>query len=782
MTTTASPAKTGRILRDAGKVFPLAATLLVFGVVLCYLGTDILQNWFYDCYRYINLICASLYGACVFLYAQENRTWKTLSTSVFILTALLELYAYSALTETPDVVDGEPFDTLPTVIMMVLGRMLLFTVIFLTSSIELTSRNRRSKTTPADRERGRWVLTVIAASLSLPLFTVLADRSLFADTKQLVSLGMSAALIAICAVVCDWHATYPSEQLRHNAISVIWCIVGMLVAFGATGAFVVSYEQTQAYQRFEFILPYVMIGLAFLSLLFRLRGGVGVLVYAVTLLLFSIASACIQEYVDLNILLITLGSIAIPIMTWIVLSGSWNEGVTVRYAQVKQDTSAEEDFMANRYRGAASPEQGRGQSPPFARDDYEDSRTRMYNGPEETARQVPYHAAAQFSGRVREEEPEPSVFTYGKPMGGFAAPQFFDRVIDPSKRIWLDPFHTVTYASSSQSSNSSYASYSAYGQSYRPEQRQEAPRRAPEPPQPPPAPAQTRSTATNAYTQPPHASPRPVEAELIASEDPEYVDIYPASVCPNCGNPITQGARFCMMCGIRREPVKILKSQLRGQEGSEYAKTNGSVPPSRKQKVWLESENCGTMHRNISQATSYWMVRRPTMTDKPPYLLYSFDDKETARMALLNLSYIHCASDTGNLICDYLMEYGYYDVMSETDDTVTCEAVVCGHDLTMALFIETRESFERMGGVLQSQQIPDENRKKMDGNVDIDAVMFKEDFIDNGKYTYHVYSAPNRITAVEFLRRRPVDEEYVYYMVETPEGSIGRDIDGMYEA
>ncbi|WP_335972711.1 hypothetical protein [Streptomyces sp. CA2R106] len=42
--------------------------------------------------------------------------------------------------------------------------------------------------------------------------------------------------------------------------------------------------------------------------------------------------------------------------------------------------------------------------------------------------------------------------------------------------------------------------------------------------------------------------------------------------------------------------------------------------------------------------------------------------------------------------------------------------------------------------------------------------------------TYHVHSGPGRAAALEFLRRTPVRDELVYTVVETPEGTFGRDL------
>lgn len=50
-----------------------------------------------------------------------------------------------------------------------------------------------------------------------------------------------------------------------------------------------------------------------------------------------------------------------------------------------------------------------------------------------------------------------------------------------------------------------------------------------------------------------------------------------------------------------------------------------------------------------------------------------------------------------------------------------------------------------------------------------------------GKYTYEVYRAKNKAQALAFLKTKTVDAEFYYIEVETMEGNVGRDLDGIYE-
>jgi hypothetical protein len=48
------------------------------------------------------------------------------------------------------------------------------------------------------------------------------------------------------------------------------------------------------------------------------------------------------------------------------------------------------------------------------------------------------------------------------------------------------------------------------------------------------------------------------------------------------------------------------------------------------------------------------------------------------------------------------------------------------------------------------------------------------------QFTYEVYNAPNREQALAFLKAKVVDKKMYYIEVETPEGTFGRDLNGIY--
>ena len=47
-------------------------------------------------------------------------------------------------------------------------------------------------------------------------------------------------------------------------------------------------------------------------------------------------------------------------------------------------------------------------------------------------------------------------------------------------------------------------------------------------------------------------------------------------------------------------------------------------------------------------------------------------------------------------------------------------------------------------------------------------------------YTYEIYKAPSREQALAFLKTKAVTKEMYYIEVETPDGTFGRDLGGIY--
>jgi len=199
---------------------------------------------------------------------------------------------------------------------------------------------------------------------------------------------------------------------------------------------------------------------------------------------------------------------------------------------------------------------------------------------------------------------------------------------------------------------------------------------------------------------------------------------------------------------------------------------------------YLERDNRGTRFETTDQASTYWIARM-TSPKKDPFVMFIFDTKETAHKALTDLSYIHVAEDSGKPICTHVLNFGYYPM--DYGGTTRYEAWVCGSELTHEMWREAMEKFKAHGGQRKNDQEPEESTAaKVEAAVgDISKVVFVREDRRQGSfgvvYVYRVYRAPNRASAMAFLERNPVTMNYLYLVVETPEGNFCRDIQGMYQ-
>jgi len=161
--------------------------------------------------------------------------------------------------------------------------------------------------------------------------------------------------------------------------------------------------------------------------------------------------------------------------------------------------------------------------------------------------------------------------------------------------------------------------------------------------------------------------------------------------------------------------------------------------------------------------------------------MHKFAREEDARAALLALPCIHVASDSGKLICTQVLIFGYY---KQTDGQY--EAVICGDELPLELWEQAKTSFAKHGGRLKNELAPANRSRPASGSVpaDVSEVLFdREERHQQMGITmiYRIHKAPDAASAQAFLQRHPVTTNHLYIVVETPEGTYGRDVDGIYK-
>lgn len=200
------------------------------------------------------------------------------------------------------------------------------------------------------------------------------------------------------------------------------------------------------------------------------------------------------------------------------------------------------------------------------------------------------------------------------------------------------------------------------------------------------------------------------------------------------------------------------------------------------QKLYYERDNMGTRQETIGQANAYWLGERFKMPKKPPFTLFTMPSAKAAEDALLEMPFIHKAADTGKLICDRIMTFGYYAVTMNGQLTGEYEALITGFDFTLDEFNKAEDAFKRYGGKCKNHDAPDASVKAPAKAGNASKLRHKETVKGNdGVSVYEVYTGPDKASASAFLKTKPVTRKFYYIVVETPEGNFGRDINGFYQ-
>lgn len=198
--------------------------------------------------------------------------------------------------------------------------------------------------------------------------------------------------------------------------------------------------------------------------------------------------------------------------------------------------------------------------------------------------------------------------------------------------------------------------------------------------------------------------------------------------------------------------------------------------------TYREHDNSGTRHDTLEKATAYWLARLSS-PKKDPFVMYVFNRPEDARAALLELPCIHEAQDTRNLVCSEVLTFGYYRTTEGP-----YEALVCGADLTHELWAQAHDSFARHGGRKKNDLEPEIGSAPAAIASPPEIAASKVEFVREDRqdkmgktFIYRVHRAPDAASAQAFLEDHPVSQPLLYLIVETPEGTYARDLEGTYK-
>ncbi len=199
-------------------------------------------------------------------------------------------------------------------------------------------------------------------------------------------------------------------------------------------------------------------------------------------------------------------------------------------------------------------------------------------------------------------------------------------------------------------------------------------------------------------------------------------------------------------------------------------------------KLYYEQDNAGIRQETMAQAIAYWKKERPALSDRQPFTLFTFSSADAAEEALLALPFFHKAADSGKLICDRMMTYGCYETKRRGVRTGQYEVMITGSDLTQAELFFAERAFSGHNGRCKTRNVPCASAASPAEGGNATLVRYSETIKgSDGVSTYEVYNGPDRASALAFLKEKTVVKRLFYMIVDTPEGSFGRDFVGLYQ-
>lgn len=215
-----------------------------------------------------------------------------------------------------------------------------------------------------------------------------------------------------------------------------------------------------------------------------------------------------------------------------------------------------------------------------------------------------------------------------------------------------------------------------------------------------------------------------------------------------------------------------------------------------------ERDNVGTRYETQARVRNFWA---PYTFGRPsfPFIFYSMRTKNDAVDAMLALSPIKLASDSGKLISTEVLQFGVYPC--ESDGQITSWGFfLAGEQLTLELYDAAIASCTKYNGTNPRVSDPPEAPAPLVTPVaakpDLDSVLFDREeeintldhlkalgmeFSGSGSPVAQIatkrhYKALDKDAALAFLKSTPVDKPLFYIIVHTPDGDVGRDKDGIF--
>ena len=188
------------------------------------------------------------------------------------------------------------------------------------------------------------------------------------------------------------------------------------------------------------------------------------------------------------------------------------------------------------------------------------------------------------------------------------------------------------------------------------------------------------------------------------------------------------------------------------------------------------ASQAGTQYRDESHARTTWIASH--LNKYTPVIICRFKDLATARNAIEQLSFIKKTAIKGQYLSTEIIEFGCY-----LNAEGAGEVILCGNQLSMAMWLEAKTKLKEAGGIIYKEQEPKEETKPAAipaSKTDKAACTYVQTE-RNGMNTYEVYRGASKAQALAFLQSKTVTQRLYYLIVETPEGNFGKDVDGIFE-
>jgi len=200
------------------------------------------------------------------------------------------------------------------------------------------------------------------------------------------------------------------------------------------------------------------------------------------------------------------------------------------------------------------------------------------------------------------------------------------------------------------------------------------------------------------------------------------------------------------------------------------------------EKLYYERDNVGFRQETIAEAIAYWKKERPGLPDQPPFTLFTFPSADAAEKAMLELPFIHKAADSGKLISDRMMTFGCYATKIKGSRQVQYEVMVTGIDITQDELFFAESVFSDYQGKCKVRNVPSAHADSPAAGGNAALIRYTGTIKGNDDIsTYEIYSGPDKASALAFLSDKTVLRRYYYIIVDTPEGSFGKDCVGFYQ-